>query len=195
MQPTQNPATSGRTPTTTPAGVLRYAAWYLAEYGWYQGDLYDNPDAFRPAACALGGLRMAVFGAPAERLDLGVWTPEEVDLFGRSVSALADFLVLSQLVPAPEVADILAEGDDLSMVVADWNDNADQTAEQVQAALDEAASQWERLHRSHVDYPHEPGRPYDCPACQAQCFCTPDTTMCVHCATERESLPTTGGDA
>ena len=34
----------------------------------------------------------------------------------------------------------------------------------------------------HMDYPHEPGRLHDCPACEQQCHCTPDTTPCVHCA-------------
>lgn len=25
----------------------------------------------------------------------------------------------------------------------------------------------------HVNYPHEPGRLYDCPACEARCHCGP----------------------
>lgn len=34
----------------------------------------------------------------------------------------------------------------------------------------------------HVNYPHEPGRLYDCPACEAQCHCDadPGTTECVY---------------
>lgn len=32
----------------------------------------------------------------------------------------------------------------------------------------------------HADYPHEPGRLYDCAACESQCFCTPGTTECVY---------------
>lgn len=37
---------------------------------------------------------------------------------------------------------------------------------------------------THVDYPHEPGRLYDCPACEAECHCTgdPGHTPCVYCA-------------
>jgi len=31
----------------------------------------------------------------------------------------------------------------------------------------------------HVDYPHHPGHLIDCPACEAKCHCTPDTTECV----------------
>jgi hypothetical protein len=32
----------------------------------------------------------------------------------------------------------------------------------------------------HADYPHEPGRLYDCPACEASCHCTPGYTQCVY---------------
>lgn len=36
----------------------------------------------------------------------------------------------------------------------------------------------------HTDYPHEPGRLYDCPACESQCYCgdVPGAAPCVHCA-------------
>ena len=35
----------------------------------------------------------------------------------------------------------------------------------------------------HADYPHEPGRLYDCPLCESQCFCTGEGTdaLCVFC--------------
>lgn len=32
----------------------------------------------------------------------------------------------------------------------------------------------------HVNYPHEPGRLYDCPACEARCHCTPGTAECIY---------------
>jgi hypothetical protein len=32
----------------------------------------------------------------------------------------------------------------------------------------------------HADYPHEPGRLYDCPACEASCHCTAGYTQCVY---------------
>jgi len=32
---------------------------------------------------------------------------------------------------------------------------------------------------AHADYPHEPGRLYDCPACEDHCHCTPGYTQCV----------------
>jgi hypothetical protein len=31
----------------------------------------------------------------------------------------------------------------------------------------------------HVNYPHEPGRLYDCPGCEYQCHCTEGLTQCV----------------
>jgi hypothetical protein len=40
----------------------------------------------------------------------------------------------------------------------------------------------------HVNYPHGDGQLYDCPACEAECFCDPDGTMCVYCAIELEGM-------
>jgi hypothetical protein len=47
----------------------------------------------------------------------------------------------------------------------------------------------------HVDYAHAPGTLYDCPACEAACFCT-DGFQCVHCAIAAETAAgaPTGGD-
>lgn len=41
----------------------------------------------------------------------------------------------------------------------------------------------------HADYPHEPGRLYDCAACESECFCTgnPGDTECVFCALSEEN--------
>jgi hypothetical protein len=52
--------------------------------------------------------------------------------------------------------------------------SADQPAdlERVAADLDSAVV-------AHADYPHEPGRLYDCPACESSCHCTPGYTQCV----------------
>ena len=43
----------------------------------------------------------------------------------------------------------------------------------------------------HVDYPHTPGTLYDCPACEAECFCA-DGFQCVHCALQAEQDPGAG---
>lgn len=32
----------------------------------------------------------------------------------------------------------------------------------------------------HSDYPHWPGQLYDCPGCEAECFCDVDL-LCIHC--------------
>lgn len=37
--------------------------------------------------------------------------------------------------------------------------------------------------RPHVQYPHEPGRLFDCPGCESECFCGDRTTVkpvCCH---------------
>lgn len=49
-------------------------------------------------------------------------------------------------------------------------------------AKDDDMSQTEML--GHADYPHWPGELYDCPACEAECFCDPtdNQSECVHCA-------------
>jgi len=42
----------------------------------------------------------------------------------------------------------------------------------------------------HVDYPHEPGYLYDCPACEEECYCTIDdngsllSAPCVYCTVD-----------
>jgi hypothetical protein len=32
----------------------------------------------------------------------------------------------------------------------------------------------------HVDYPHNPGTLYNCPACEGNCYCD-DVGLCLHC--------------
>jgi hypothetical protein len=38
---------------------------------------------------------------------------------------------------------------------------------------------WAVLRLRHVNYPHEEGYLFDCPACEAVCHCTPGTSECV----------------
>lgn len=38
----------------------------------------------------------------------------------------------------------------------------------------------EYLNPAHADYPHEPGALYDCPACEARCYCA-EGLECVYC--------------
>lgn len=42
----------------------------------------------------------------------------------------------------------------------------------------------------HVNHPHRPGYLYDCPACEAECFCDADSgsTCCIFCSNENDRL-------
>jgi hypothetical protein len=45
----------------------------------------------------------------------------------------------------------------------------------------------ETLSLPHVNYPHEPGRLYDCPGCESECHCSEvkrlqGETQCIFCA-------------
>jgi hypothetical protein len=49
------------------------------------------------------------------------------------------------------------------------------------AGEDEPPAGWAVAYRpDHADYPHEHGRLHSCPACEAFCYCTPGTTICVY---------------
>lgn len=62
------------------------------------------------------------------------------------------------------------------------------STQEARARLVESISQWEAqaqdLERAqvpeHVNYPHEPGRLHDCPACEARCWCTEGHVECVY---------------
>jgi hypothetical protein len=90
--------------------------------------------------------------------------------------------------------------DRYELVAYEFNDTRGRTADEVTGALRSAADAWERTHRPvtvHVDYSHTPGGLYDCPACEATCFCVEGVT-CVHCAIDAEPAGrahTPGGDA
>lgn len=44
---------------------------------------------------------------------------------------------------------------------------------------------WAAMRLRHADYPHEPGRLFDCPACEAQCHCAPGEAECVYSGPHR----------
>lgn len=48
----------------------------------------------------------------------------------------------------------------------------------------------------HVNYPHHPGYLYDCPACEAECFCDADaiSSLCIYCTLEFEAARMEAGD-
>jgi len=175
MQPTQNPPAdlSG-----TPARVLRDAARYLARYGWIQGAYYDpTATVFTPAACVVGAVGMVCYGGPVDAPamnhdDLG-W-----DDFQQAVAWLDAFI--AERYPARQHTDGFG-------CAYEFNDVKGRNAAQVIAVLNEAAQAWQAQQPAstepvgHVDYPHEPGTLYDCPACEAACLCA-DGFVCVHCA-------------
>ena len=158
MQPTQNQAEStlatrsarvDGAPGTdvdlievTPAVTLRGAGLYLVRHGWCQGDMYADPEAAFPAACALGAIRMAVFGTPAITVD-----PGGAYACASAVGVLADHLVRRLDVADPSDALTSRLGIGLEQIVADWNDDPARIASHVIAAMYAAADEWDRAHR------------------------------------------------
>jgi hypothetical protein len=135
MNPTHQPADDV---PVTPADILRGAARYLHLHGWTQGTLYaDTASAITPPACALGAIGMAAFGQPVPDL---VDERSEWRDFQRAVATFKDYLHLTAL----ELADPCENPP--TPLVDRWNDAAGRTAEEVIAALNTAADEWERLH-------------------------------------------------
>jgi hypothetical protein len=130
----------------TPAGTLRFAAAYLLEHGWIQGDMFANPDQDNPAACALGAIRMAVIGTTevsVEHLRVDV-----LSTFDHTVGVLADHLVDAYGVDLPGAhlpTPVVFTGD-LEHVVVRWNDEPQRIASHVIAAMHGAAEQWDTTH-------------------------------------------------
>jgi hypothetical protein len=60
---------------------------------------------------------------------------------------------------------------------AQLQDELQRNAAAISAAMD--AAEAGELDEPHADYPHEPGRLYDCPACESHCYCRPGETECV----------------
>jgi hypothetical protein len=156
----------------TPAVTLRAAARYLDRYGWVQGSYYDGTaTVFTPSCCLVGALGMVCYGGPVDAPALNHDDPG----FGEFHDAYEylDLYLLARY----------------ELVAYEFNDARGRTADQVTAALRAAADEWDRHHQpvvSHVDYPHQPGALYDCPACEATCFCA-DGVVCVHCAIDAEA--------
>jgi hypothetical protein len=152
------------------ASTLRAAARYLSVHGWCQGCYYDPAaTSFTPAACMVGAIGIVCYGgpvdAPAQQFD----HPGFAD-FEAAVAWLDRYLDGRY-------------GDGQTPYTAyDFNDAKGRTAAEVIAELLAAADTWQQPSVAHVDYPHEPGHLYDCPACEATCHCTPTSTQCVHCA-------------
>ncbi|GAA1879630.1 DUF6197 family protein [Asanoa iriomotensis] len=129
--------------TATPAIRLRTAACYLRRHGWHQGDMFADPDAPYPAACALGAIRMAVYGTSVIDAD----APKGAEAFEATVCVLADYLVMHLDVPDPSDALAAGYGEDLEELVGGWNDDPARNVSHVIAAFYGAADEWDRIQR------------------------------------------------
>lgn len=53
--------------------------------------------------------------------------------------------------------------------------------------IDPEPAGWAILRLRHVNYPHWPGRLYDCRACESACYCVAGETECVYAGTHNGS--------
>jgi hypothetical protein len=105
--------------------VLRDAATYLDRHGWTQSTFYTYRDAeTMPAACALGAIRMAVYGYP-------------VDCSQRLADPSSLRLTLAAIRLLAEHIGVEIDPDDLDPVdeIAHWNDSSDRTRFDVVEAM------------------------------------------------------------
>jgi hypothetical protein len=196
-------ATPGEAPGTAPQ-VLRSAALYLERHGWIQGAYYDSTSAgFTPPACLVGAIGMVCYGGPCEAPAQHFDDPGFLD-FEQAVLHLDRYLLVEDGSESYAFND--ATGRRVEDVTHVLRDAASRPAEELIDAIraidahnaDMAALAWSLTpggvwgNRAetpnpveHVDYPHTPGTLYDCPACEAACFCT-DGFQCVHCALAAE---------
>ncbi|MCM0674677.1 hypothetical protein NCC78_08245 [Micromonospora phytophila] len=144
MKATQNPTTAA---PVTPADLLRMAALYLRRHGWHQGTYYapttDNPT---PPACAAGAIGIACAGHKVEH-----FSHLDGDTLADYLTALAVFV--DHLDAHAPVFFIDEDGYLLDEHTSpySWNDDPARTAEQVVAALEAAADEWDRLHTEEVE--------------------------------------------
>jgi hypothetical protein len=204
-------ASAVEAPGTAPR-VLRSAALYLERHGWIQGAYYDATEGvFTPAACLVGAIGMVCYGGPVDAPAQHFDDPGFLD-FEEAVLHLDRFLLVEDGSESYEFND--AKGRRVEDVTHVLRQAADSPAEELidairaiethnadMAALAELltpAGIWgetaDQPNRAgHVDYPHTPGTLYDCPACEADCFCA-DGFRCVHCALEDEQNTGPGVD-
>jgi hypothetical protein len=137
-------------PTVTVAPIpvsktLRDASAYLLANGWFQGDMFNDPDQPTPAACALGAVRMATLGTPAItaeslRLPFVQWVVQQ----SWAIGVLADYVNRTQL--AEDLSQVVTI--DPEQVVIGWNDHPARNIAHVLAAMQGAAEEWDRIHTS-----------------------------------------------
>lgn len=183
------------------APVLRSAALYLERHGWIQGAYYDpTATVFTPAADMVGAIGMVCYGGPCEAPAQHFDDPGFLD-FEEAVLHLDRYLLVEDGSEAYEFND--APGRRAEDVLRVLRDAAARTADELIDALrvldahnPSMATRVRQLtpggiwgnptgpapEPEHVDDPHEWGNLYDCPACEAECYCTPGDIECVHCS-------------
>ncbi|MEU0156904.1 DUF6197 family protein [Micromonospora fulviviridis] len=138
MKATQNPPTAVQ---VTPADLLRCAALYLRRHGWHQGTYYATPDTLTPPACAAGAIGIACAGHKVEHF--AQLDPDALADYLATLAAFVDYLDnFHPLFLVDEDGFLIDE----HTSPYSWNDDPARTTEQVVAALEAAADEWDRLH-------------------------------------------------
>jgi hypothetical protein len=130
-------------PDITPADLLRGAALYLTRHGWVQGDFFDLlHEASFPPACSLGAINICAHGRPILGSDDTAEDPN-TDAAIRAMRVLAAYL-------DPEYGDAECAALKVSAIdiVSGWNDFDGRTLAEVVEALNDAADEWDRAHRT-----------------------------------------------
>ncbi|MCM0675101.1 hypothetical protein NCC78_10420, partial [Micromonospora phytophila] len=139
MKATHQPPTAA---LVTPADLLRCAALYLRRHGWHQGTYYaTTTDTLTPPACAAGAIGIACAGHRVEhfsQLDGGTLAD-----YLATIGVFVDYLDAHAPVFFIDEDGYLL---DEHTSPYSWNDDPARTAEQVVAALEAAADEWDRLH-------------------------------------------------
>ena len=137
MHPTVHPVDLGTTEPVdlTPADALRGTAGYLRRHGWTQHDYVASGLEQFPAACVVGAIGIAAYGYATSNPYGDYHDHAGRRLFGRAVDFFDDHVVLHH---DPSRDDMVSG--------IGWNDDPRRTAEQVIAALEAAADDWDRTH-------------------------------------------------
>jgi hypothetical protein len=150
QHPTASAADTDTATVVTPADTLRGAAHYLIRHGLHQGTYYPRPDNPAdpkyqpfPPACVVGALAMAAYGRRRDSVYTAADDSDGLRALTRAGDALTDYLARTEPTGSP-----LWEDTDLDFEASPftWNDDPNRTANQVIAALNAAADEWDRTH-------------------------------------------------
>jgi hypothetical protein len=124
----------------SPARILHDAADYLAAHGWIHGGMYDLfDDSATPPACAVGAIRVAVFGCPVHNdLDFDEYLVDR-SILHQAAAVLATQKFLLALLPGERPTH---PENSVMDRIAVWNDTDGRTSVDVIAVLRHAADQW-----------------------------------------------------